>query len=75
MQPPWWDSETRKAWTEKKRVAVRNWRKGRTRPNPDPKLKSAMDTKTEQFTDIALGAKEANICGTASVRNPVLKQR
>ena len=29
MQPPWWDSETEKAWTEK-RAAVKSWQKGRT---------------------------------------------
>ena len=28
-QPPWWDSETEKAWTEK-RAAVKSWQKGRT---------------------------------------------
>ena len=57
-QPPWWDSETEKAWTIKG-AAVRNWQKGRTRPNPDPKLKAAMDTKTEQFKQIPREAKEA----------------
>ena len=29
MQPPWWESETEKAWTEK-RAAVKSWQKGRT---------------------------------------------
>ena len=28
-KPPWWDSETEKAWTEK-RAAVKSWQKGRT---------------------------------------------
>ena len=51
-QPPWWDSETEKAWTKK---YARNWQKGRTRSNPDPKLKAAMGTKTEQFKQIACG--------------------
>ena len=58
VQPPWWDSETEKAWTEK-RAAVRNWQKGRTRPNPDPTLKTATDTKTEQVKQIPQEAKEA----------------
>ena len=57
-QPPLWDSETKKTWTEK-HATVRNWQKGRTRPNPDPRLKAAMDTKTEQFKQISRGAKEA----------------
>ena len=51
MQPPWWDSETEKAWTEK-RAAVKSWQKGRTWPNPDQILTSALDTQTEQFKQI-----------------------
>ena len=57
-QPSWWDSETEKAWTEKC-AAVNNWQKGRTRPNPDPTLKTTMDDKTEQFKKAAREAKEA----------------
>ena len=57
-QPPWWDSETEKAWTPKG-AAAGNWQKWRTLPNPDPKLKTAMDTKTQQFKQIAREAKEA----------------
>ena len=57
-QPPWWDSETEKAWTTKG-AAVRNWQKGRTRSNPDPKLKAAVDTKTEQLKQIVREATEA----------------
>ena len=40
------------AWTEK-RAAVKSWQKGRTRPNPDPTLKTTMDDKTEQFKKAA----------------------
>ena len=36
-QPLWWASKTEKAWREK-RAAVENRQKGRSRPNPDPKL-------------------------------------
>ena len=50
-----WDRES----LDRKSAAVRNWQKGRTRPNPDPKLKAAIDTKTEQFKEIAREAKEA----------------
>ena len=49
---------SKKYWTET-RAAVKKWQKGRTRPNPDPKLKAAMDTKTEQFKQTAREAKEA----------------
>ena len=38
---------------------MKNWQKGRTRPNPDPTLKAATHTKTEQFKQIAREAKEA----------------
>ena len=63
---------SKKHWTET-RAAVKNWQKARTRPNPDPKLKAAMDTKTEQFKQIAREAKEAKL--KASVKISVLKQR
>ena len=49
---------SKKYWTEK-RAAVKNWQKGKTPPNPDPKLKVAMDTKTEYFKQIAPEAKVA----------------
>ena len=57
-QPLWWASKTEKAWREK-RASVKNRQKGRTRPNPDPKLKAEIDAKTEQFEQIAREAKEA----------------
>ena len=38
---------------------MKNWQKGRTRPNPDPTLKAATDTKTERFKQIAREAKES----------------
>ena len=40
----------------KKRAAVKHWQKGRTRPNPDPTLKTTMK---EQFKKAAQEAKEA----------------
>ena len=46
----------RESLTEK-RAAVKNWQKGRTRPNPDPTLEDAMDTKTGQFKLIEHEAK------------------
>ena len=51
-QPLWRDSEIEK-------ILDRNWQKGRTRPNPDPKLKAAVYTQTEQLKQIAREAKEA----------------
>ena len=41
------------------RDSVKNWQKERTRPNPDLTLQSAMDTKTDQFKQIAREAKQS----------------
>ena len=38
---------------------MKNWQKGRTRPNSDLTLQSAMDTKTDQFKQIAREAKQS----------------
>jgi len=69
-QPPWWDSGTEKAWTIKG-SATGNWQKGRTRPNPDPKLKAAMDTIIWTVQADSTGGKRREI--KASVKNSVLK--
>ena len=57
MQPPWWDGQGGKVQTEK-HAAVKTDKENSTKPMP--KLKTAMDDKTEQFEKIALHAKEAN---------------
>ena len=74
-QLPPWGSETEKAWTED-RAAVRNWQKGRTRPNPDPTLKAAMDIKNEQFKQIGRESKEAkwkNVCEELSPETTLIQ--
>ena len=45
--------------------------KGRTQPNPDPTLKAAMDTQTEQFKQ---RERQKKLSGKAAVKNSVLKQ-
>ena len=68
-QPPWWISETEKTWTKNKQT--KKVPKGGTQPNPDPTLKAAMDTQTEQFKQ---RERQKKLSGKAAVKNSVLKQ-
>ena len=45
--------------------------KGGTQPNPDPTLRAAMDTQTEQFKQ---RERQKKLSGKAAVKNSVLKQ-
>ena len=48
IQPPWWNSETEKAWNEK-RVAVKIWQKERRKHTPDQAKKMIMEDKTNNY--------------------------
>ena len=56
IQPPWWNTETQAAWTEK-RTMVKLWQKERSKPHPDLIIKVHMEEKTEASKRVANEAK------------------